>query len=79
MKRAEWNKIRVLAVGKTVQTWINGKFVIEQIIPDNRHETNRSGFAALQCADKHGINPDVTYKIAFKNIRIREIASSGKE
>ena len=55
---------------------INGNFVIEQVIPDNRHETNSSGFVALQCTDKHGIKPDMTYKIAFKNIRIREIASS---
>jgi hypothetical protein len=79
MKRGEWNVIRVLAVGKSVKTWINGNFVIEQIIPDNRHETNSSGFVALQCADKHGIKPDVTYKIAFKNIRIREIASSARK
>ncbi len=58
------------------QKCINGNFVIEQVISDHRHETNSSGFVALQCADKHGIKPDVTYKIAFKNIRIREIASS---
>jgi len=45
-------------------TWINGNFVIEQVILDHRHETNSSGFVALQCADKHGIKPDVTYKIA---------------
>ena len=77
MKRGEWNVIRVRAVGKSVKTWINGNFVIEQVIPDNRHETNNRGFAALQCADKHGIKPGVTYKIAFKNIRIREIASPG--
>jgi hypothetical protein len=50
--------------------------VIEQVIFDQRHETNSSGLMALQCTDKHGIKPDVTYKIAFKNIRIREIASS---
>jgi|ETNmetMinimDraft_26_1059896.scaffolds.fasta_scaffold132581_1 hypothetical protein len=79
MKRGEWNVIRVRAVGKSVKTWINGKFVIEQVIPDNRHETNSKGFVALQCADKHGIKPDLTCKIAFKNIRIREIASSARK
>ena len=77
MKRGEWNVIRALAVGKSVKTWINGNFVIEQVIPDNRHETNSKGFVALQCADKHGIKAGRTYKIAFKNIRIREIASPG--
>ena len=67
---------RVFAVGKSVKIWINGNFVIEQVIFDQRHETKSSGLMALQCTDKHGIKPDVTYKIAFKNIRIREIASS---
>jgi len=76
MKQEEWNKIRVLAAGNTVKTWINGNFVIEQVIPDERHETNRSGYIGLQCADKHGIKPDVTYRVAFKNIRIREIKNN---
>ncbi len=39
-------------------------------------ETNSRGFVALQCAEKYGIKASKTYKIAFKNIRIREIASS---
>jgi len=34
---------------------------------------------ALQCADKHGIKAGKTYKIAFKNIRIRGIASSARK
>ena len=63
----------------SVKTWINEKFVLETVIPDSRHETNNKGFVALQCADKHGIKSGVTYKIAFKNIRIREIASSAKK
>ena len=52
MKQGKWNKMRVLAVGKSVKTWINGVFVFETIIPDDRHETNSKGFVALQCADK---------------------------
>lgn len=73
MKREEWNKIRVLAVGKSVKTWINGNFVIEQVIPDERHATNPSGYIGFQCADKHGIKPDATYQVAFRNIRVKII------
>ena len=65
--------IRVLAVGKSVKTWINGNFVIEQVIPDTRHETKSKAFVAVQCAAKHGIKSGVQYQIAFNDIRIREI------
>lgn len=71
MKKAEWNKVRVVAVGKSVKTWINDQFVHETIIPDERHASNSKGFIALQC---HGIKSGGPYKVAWKNIRIKELS-----
>ena len=76
MKRAEWNKIRVLAQGKNVKTWINGQFVHDTIIPDERHATNSKGFIALQC---HGIKSGGPYKVAWKAIRIKDLSKEGKQ
>ncbi len=75
MKKIEWNKVRVLAIGKTVKTWINGQFVHETIIPDERHATNSKGFIALQC---HGIKSGGPYQVAWKSIRIKEISGEKK-
>lgn len=65
-----WNKIRVLAEGQFVKTWINNQFVCETKIPDERHTTNNKGFIALQC---HGIKDGGPYQVAWKNIRIKEL------
>ena len=76
MKKSDWNKVRVLAIGKNVKTWINGKFVHETIIPDERHTTNSKGFIALQC---HGIKSGGPYKVAWKSIRIKELSGETKQ
>ena len=75
MKRGEWNKIKLVAVGKNVKTWINGHFVHETIIPDERHASNSKGFIALQC---HGIKSGGPYKVAWKAIRVKDL-SKGKK
>lgn len=75
MKKDDWNKVRVLAVGKSVKAWINGQFVHETLIPDERHATNSKGFIALQC---HGIKSGGPYKVAWKSIRIKEISGEKK-
>ncbi|MCH2207761.1 MAG: DUF1080 domain-containing protein [Lentisphaerales bacterium] len=70
MKQQGWNKVRLVAIGKSVKTWINGQFIHETIIPDDRHATNSKGFIALQC---HGIKDPGPYKIAWKNIRVKDL------
>lgn len=75
MKKGEWNKVRVVAIGKNVKTWINGQYVCETVIPNDRHATNSKGFIALQC---HGINSGGPCKVAWKNIRIKELSGEKK-
>jgi hypothetical protein len=65
-----WNKVRVLAQGPFIKTWINDQFIYETNIPAERHKTNASGFIALQC---HGINEGGPSQVAWKNIRIKEL------
>ena len=75
MKKGDWNKVKVVAVGKNIKTWINGQFVHDTVIPDDRHATNSKGFIALQC---HGIKSGGPYKVAWKNIRIKELTGETK-
>lgn len=65
-----WNKVRVHAQGPMVKTWINDQFICETIIPAERHQTNSTGFIALQC---HGIKEGGPSQVAWKNIRIKEL------
>ncbi|MDC0051069.1 hypothetical protein OAJ79_05535 [Verrucomicrobia bacterium] len=48
------------------------EFIIETMVPDDRHRTNSKGFIALKPADKHGIKSGFQHQIAFNKIRIRE-------
>lgn len=67
-----WNQMRVLAVGDRIQTWING-------VPcaDLRDSTAARGFIGLQVHDV-GKRQD-PLEVAWRNIRIRAIAASGRE
>lgn len=63
-KQNEWNKVRVEAIGDTIQTWLNG-VPAANLVDEKTH----SGFIALQV---HGIgkdDPEGT-EIMWKNIRI---------
>lgn len=72
MINGEWNKVRVLAVGNKIQTWINGKQVSDLTVPDGIHERYSKGVIALQV---HGVkNPEErTRQVSFRSIRVREI------
>lgn len=72
MINGKWNRVRVLAVGKRIQTWINGKQVSDLTVPDDIHERYSKGVIALQV---HGVkNPDEqTRHVSFRSIRVREI------
>lgn len=63
-KQNEWNKVRVEAIGDTIQTWLNG-VPAANLIDEKTH----SGFIALQV---HGISKDDPEgtEIMWKNIRI---------
>ena len=62
----KWNKYKVKAVGNTISTWINGKFVnktTHPLIP-------AKGFIGLQV---HSIKKGGPYKVLWKKIRIKEL------
>jgi hypothetical protein len=75
MVNGEWNKVRVLAVGRKIQTWINGKQISDLTVPREIHERYSKGVIALQV---HGVrNPEEkTRHVSFRSIRIRTIASA---
>lgn len=72
MKDGEWNKLRVLAVGRRLQTWINDKQVSDLVVSDDLHKRYPKGVIALQV---HGVkkSPEKVRHVSFRKIRIREI------
>lgn len=70
MKNGEWNKVRVVAKGPRIQTWINGTQV-NDLASEEDHKLFPSGVIGLQI---HGVkdydgNPRF---VSWRNIRIRE-------
>jgi quinoprotein glucose dehydrogenase len=47
-----WNKVRIVAQGPRLQTWVNGH-PVEDIVREDVYKTHPSGFIALQI---HGLN-----------------------
>ncbi|MEM1221861.1 MAG: DUF1080 domain-containing protein [Verrucomicrobiota bacterium] len=68
LRENEWNRVTIKAVGKTIQTWING-------IPAAHWETEDylSGFFSLQVhSGKEG-------EIHFRNIKVKELGKNSKD
>jgi len=69
MINGEWNEIRILAKGKRIQTWINGKQVSDTVFDDEIDKQYPKGVIALQV---HGVkSPEKAHHVSFRNIRIR--------
>ncbi|HTY87146.1 MAG TPA: DUF1080 domain-containing protein [Candidatus Acidoferrum sp.] len=67
-KPGEWNKLRIVADGPSIKTWLNG-------VPraDITDRLTPSGVIGLQV---HGVGDDtnkVGLKVSFRNVRLREI------
>jgi hypothetical protein len=69
-KNGEWNKLRIVANGPSIKTWLNGKA---------RAEINDSltprGLIALQVHGVGNATDKVGLKVSFRNIRIHELKS----
>lgn len=61
----EWNKYRVLCVGDSMKTWLNGV-----PIADISDSTTRKGFIGLQV---HSFGGDPPAQVRWRNIRIQEL------
>lgn len=73
MVNDQWNKLRVLAVGPRIQTWINGKQIAD-VTDEEAYAKYPSGVIALQV---HGVkkSPEKPRHVSFRSIRIRNIES----
>jgi quinoprotein glucose dehydrogenase len=80
-----WNKLRIVAKGPRIQTWVNGQ-PVEDITNEAVYKTHPRGFIGLQI---HGLgqrevdaNPDAGITTAqplvikWRNIRIRALPKS---
>lgn len=65
-RRDQWNRFRVLAVGSSIKTWVNGVPAV-----DLRDDETASGFIGLQV---HSFNGDSPAQVAWRNIRLRDMA-----
>jgi quinoprotein glucose dehydrogenase len=64
-----WNKLRIVATGPRIQTWVNGNLV-EDLVIDDVYKTHPRGFIGLQM---HGMDNGRLYTMRWKNIRIKPI------
>lgn len=65
-KNGQWNRVRILAQGDHIQTFINGKKIC-----DLKDDLSPSGFIALQV---HGIGKkDEKWQVKWRNISIEEL------
>lgn len=68
-QRGEWNRYRVVCVGSTLRTWINGVQVAH--VTDDWSPT---GFIGLQV---HSVGGDPKWRVGWRNLRLREIGDGG--
>lgn len=72
LKNGQWNQYHIKAVGKRIQTWINGTLV-EDITDQLSHD---EGFIGLQV---HGIPSDQgPYDVKWRKIELRDLRESAK-
>jgi hypothetical protein len=67
-KNGEWNKLRIVANGPTIQTWLNGEKRAE--ICDN---VTPRGVIGLQVHGVGNAMEKVGLKVSFRNLRIHEL------
>lgn len=68
-KASEWNHYRVVCVGPSIMTWVNGVPVARV-----RDDWSPAGFIGLQV---HAVAGEPKWRVAWKNIRVREIGDGG--
>lgn len=67
-----WNKLRIVAEGPRIQTWVNGH-QIEDLTSEDIYKSNPKGFIGLQM---HGIEGGGPYFMKWRNIRIRQLGKN---
>jgi quinoprotein glucose dehydrogenase len=79
-----WNRLRIVAQGARIQTWVNGQ-PVEDLVDDDVYRTHPKGFIGLQIhglSERElkmpqnagaGITPSQPLVIKWRNIRIRPL------
>jgi len=67
-KNQEWNQYRVRAVGRHIQTWINGRKVADLMYDEALYKNNPEGFIGLQV---HGVGDRGPFQVRWRNIFIK--------
>jgi quinoprotein glucose dehydrogenase len=62
-----WNKMRIVAQGPRIQTWVNGH-PVEDLVNEEVYRTHIQGFIGLQM---HGMEDNRLYTMRWKNIRVK--------
>lgn len=69
-KNGKWNTYRILAVGRHIQTWINGHKVADLEYNERRYKDNPEGIIGLQV---HGVGKRGPYSVRWRSIYLRKI------
>ncbi len=64
-----WNKLRIVAKGPGMQTWVNDH-LIEDLVWEDVYKTHPKGFIGLQI---HGIQGERQFVMKWRNIKIRHL------
>jgi hypothetical protein len=68
-KKGEWNHYRIVALGPTIRTWINGV-----AIDDHLDDRFQRGFIGLQV---HSVSGDPKWRVGWRKLRLRELGDGG--
>ena len=71
-KNGEWNRYRVKAVGRKIETWINGNKIADLTYDEKRYEDNPEGVIGLQV---HGVGNRGPFRVRWKNIYLKKLTA----
>jgi len=69
----KWNQYRVVAVGRKIQTFINGKKVADLLYNEDRYKENPEGIIGLQV---HGVGNRGPYSVRWRSLYLRKLDAS---
>lgn len=69
-KNGKWNTYRVRAVGRHIETWINGHKIADLVYDKKRYEENPEGIIGLQV---HGVGERGPFSVRWRSIYIKKL------
>ena len=69
-KNGQWNAYRVRAVGRHIETWINGHKIADLMYDEKRYEANAEGIIGLQV---HGVGKRGPYSVRWRSLYLKKL------